>query len=171
MGAHSEFDKIKVMNPVVELDGDEMTRILWQMIKEKLIFPFLDMDIDYYDLSITYRDETEDQVTVAAAAAIQRHNVGIKCATIMPDKERIMEFGIMNVLDDPNGILHAAVNGTEFQVPIIIRNVPRCVPGWAKPIIIGRNKHIDQSRCAAVQFDQGARIDLFLNPKVVKVQR
>merc|ERR1719487_5968 len=113
------------------------------MIKEKLIFPFIDMDIDYYDLSITYRDETEDHVTTAAAAAIQRHNVGIKCATIIPDAQRTMEFNLINVLNSPDasGTLQKALDGTMFQVPIVIRNIPSCVPSWEKPIIVGRHTH------------------------------
>ena len=138
--------KIKVKNPVVDLDGDEMTRIIWQMIKDKLIFPFLDLDIDYYDLGIEHRDETDDKVTTDAAEAIKRHGVGIKCATITPDEARVKEFHLKQMWKSPNGTIRNILGGVIFREPIICRNVPRLVPGWTQPIIIGRHAYGDQYR-------------------------
>jgi isocitrate dehydrogenase len=138
--------KIKVKNPVVDLDGDEMTRIIWRMIKDKLIFPFLDLDIDYYDLGIEHRDETDDKVTIDAAEAIKRHGVGIKCATITPDEARVKEFHLKQMWKSPNGTIRNILGGVIFREPIICRNVPRLVPGWTKPIIIGRHAYGDQYR-------------------------
>ncbi len=138
--------KIKVHNPVVELDGDEMTRIIWQFIKDKLIFPYLDLDIKYYDLGMEYRDETDDQVTVDAAEAIKTYGVGIKCATITPDEERVEEFGLKKMYRSPNGTIRNILDGTVFREPIMINNVPRLVPGWKKPICIGRHAFGDQYR-------------------------
>ncbi len=136
--------KIKVENPVVELDGDEMTRIIWQFIKDRLIHPYLDIDLKYYDLGIQHRDATDDQVTVDAAHAIQEHGVGVKCATITPDEARVAEFGLKNMWRSPNGTIRNILGGVIFREPIIISNVPRLVPGWTKPIIIGRHAHGDQ---------------------------
>lgn len=138
------MNKIKVINPVVELDGDEMTRIIWSFIKEQLILPYLDVDIKYYDLGIESRDMTNDQVTVDAANAILKHNVGIKCATITPDEDRVEEFGLKKMWKSPNGTLRNIIGGTVFREPIICRNVPRYVQGWTKPIVIGRHAFGDQ---------------------------
>jgi isocitrate dehydrogenase len=138
--------KIHVANPVVELDGDEMTRIIWSMIKDKLIFPYLDLDIKYFDLGIEKRDETNDQITVDAAVAIKKYNVGIKCATITPDEKRVEEFGLKEMWRSPNGTIRNILGGTVFREPIMIKNVPRLVPGWTKPIVIGRHAFGDQYR-------------------------
>jgi isocitrate dehydrogenase len=136
--------KIKVANPVVELDGDEMTRIIWHFIKEQLILPYLDVELDYYDLGIEHRDATDDQVTVDAANAIARHGVGVKCATITPDEARVTEFGLKHMWKSPNGTIRNILGGVVFREPIICRNIPRLVPGWTKPIVIGRHAHGDQ---------------------------
>jgi isocitrate dehydrogenase len=136
--------KIKVRNPVVELDGDEMTRIIWKQIREQLVLPYLDVELDYYDLSIQHRDATNDQVTVDAANAIKRHGVGVKCATITPDEARVAEFGLKKMWRSPNGTVRNILGGVVFREPIIMANVPRLVPGWTKPIIIGRHAHGDQ---------------------------
>lgn len=138
--------KIKVANPVVELDGDEMTRIIWAFIKEKLILPYLDIDLKYYDLSVQKRDETDDQITVDAAEAIKQHGVGVKCATITPDEGRVEEFGLKKMWRSPNGTLRNIIGGTIFREPIVCKNVPRLVPGWTKPIVIGRHAFGDQYR-------------------------
>ena len=140
------MDKIKVANPVVELDGDEMTRVIWSFIKEKLIFPYLDLDIKYYDLGMEKRDETDDQITVDAAHAIKKYGVGIKCATITPDELRVTEFKLKNMWKSPNGTIRNILGGTVFREPIIIKNIPRLVPGWKKPICIGRHAYGDQYR-------------------------
>lgn len=136
--------KIKVANPVVELDGDEMTRIIWSFIKEQLILPYLDLDIKYYDLGIEHRDATNDQVTIDSAEAIKKYNVGIKCATITPDEERVKEFGLKEMWKSPNGTIRNIVGGTVFREPIIMKNVPRYVQGWTQPIVIGRHAFGDQ---------------------------
>ena len=136
--------KIKVQGTVVELDGDEMTRIIWQFIKDKLIHPYLDVNLDYYDLGIEHRDATDDQVTVDAANAIARHGVGVKCATITPDEARVEEFGLKKMWRSPNGTIRNILGGVIFREPIVISNIPRLVPGWTKPIIIGRHAHGDQ---------------------------
>jgi isocitrate dehydrogenase len=133
------FKKIKVANPVVEMDGDEMTRIIWKIIREQLILPFLDLDIKYFDLGMEYRDKTNDQVTLDAAAAIKLYKVGIKCATITPDEARVKEFKLKQMWKSPNGTIRNELNGTVFREPIIIKNIPRLVPGWTAPIIIGRH--------------------------------
>jgi isocitrate dehydrogenase len=138
--------KIKVANPVVELDGDEMTRIIWQFIKDKLILPYLDIDLKYYDLSVEHRDATDDQVTIDAANAIRRCGVGVKCATITPDEARVAEFGLKKMWRSPNGTIRNILGGVVFREPIVVSNVPRFVPGWTKPIIIGRHAHGDQYR-------------------------
>lgn len=137
---------IKVKNPVVELDGDEMTRIIWQLIKDKLIYPYLDIDLKYYDLGMEKRDETEDQITIDAANAIKKHGVGVKCATITPDEARVEEFGLKKMWRSPNGTIRNILGGTVFREPIICRNVPRLVPGWTDPIVIGRHAFGDQYR-------------------------
>ena len=142
------MEKIKVINPVVEMDGDEMTRIIWSFIKEQLILPYLDLDIKYYDLSVTSRDATNDEITVKAANAIKEHNVGIKCATITPDEDRVEEFKLSNMWRSPNGTIRNIVGGTVFREPIIMKNVPRYVQGWTKPICIGRHAFGDQYRAA-----------------------
>jgi isocitrate dehydrogenase len=136
--------KIKVANPIVELDGDEMTRIIWSFIKEQLILPYLDIDLKYYDLSIQNRDATDDQVTVDAANAILQYGVGVKCATITPDEARVKEFGLKQMWRSPNGTIRNIIGGVVFREPIIISNIPRLVPGWTKPIVIGRHAHGDQ---------------------------
>lgn len=138
--------KIKVANPVVDLDGDEMTRIIWSFIKTKLILPYLDIDIKYYDLGMEYRDKTNDQVTIDAAEAIKKYNVGIKCATITPDEARVKEFNLKQMWKSPNGTIRNILDGTVFREPIIMSNVPRLVPGWTKPICIGRHAFGDQYR-------------------------
>ncbi|MEZ6094780.1 MAG: NADP-dependent isocitrate dehydrogenase [Pirellulaceae bacterium] len=140
------MDKIKVANPVVELDGDEMTRIIWAFIKEKLILPYLDLDIKYFDLGVEHRDATDDQVTVDAAEAIKKYNVGIKCATITPDEARVKEFNLKQMWRSPNGTIRNILDGTVFREPIIMKNVPRLVPNWTKPICIGRHAFGDQYR-------------------------
>ena len=140
------MSKIKVANPIVELDGDEMTRILWAWIKERLILPFLDVDLKYYDLGIEYRDETDDQVTIDSAEAIKKYGVGVKCATITPDEERVEEFGLKKMWRSPNGTIRNILGGTVFREPIICSNVPRLVPGWTRPIVIGRHAFGDQYR-------------------------
>ncbi|RAK63754.1 NADP-dependent isocitrate dehydrogenase [Phenylobacterium kunshanense] len=136
--------KIKVANPVVDLDGDEMTRIIWKLIKDKLIFPFLDLEIDYYDLGMEHRDATDDKVTVEAAEAIKRHGVGIKCATITPDEARVKEFNLKKMWKSPNGTIRNILGGVVFREPIICKNVPRLIPGWTQPIIVGRHAFGDQ---------------------------
>ena len=136
--------KIKVENPVVELDGDEMTRIIWQQIKDQLILPYLDVDLKYYDLSVQKRDETDDQITIDAANAINQHSVGVKCATITPDEARVEEFGLKKMWRSPNGTIRNILGGVIFREPIIMSNVPRLVPGWTKPIVVGRHAHGDQ---------------------------
>src|SRR5438067_1516826 len=138
--------KIKVQNPVVELDGDEMTRIIWKFIKDKLILPYLDIDIKYYDLGVEHRDATNDQVTIDSAEAIKKYNVGIKCATITPDEARVVEFKLKQMWKSPNGTVRNILDGTVFREPIICKNVPRLVPGWTKPICIGRHAFCDQYR-------------------------
>ena len=140
--------KIKVANPVVELDGDEMTRIIWQYIKDQLILPYLDVELEYYDLSVQHRDETDDQVTIDAAHAIQRHGVGVKCATITPDEARVTEFGLKKMWRSPNGTIRNILGGVIFREPIVISNIPRLMPTWTKPIIIGRHAHADQYKAS-----------------------
>lgn len=138
--------KIKVINPIVEMDGDEMTRVIWKFIKDKLILPYLDIDLKYYDLSIESRDSTDDQVTIDAANAINKYNVGVKCATITPDEARVEEFGLKKMWKSPNGTIRNILNGTVFREPILINNIPRLVPGWKQSICIGRHAYGDQYR-------------------------
>ncbi|EJW21956.1 isocitrate dehydrogenase, NADP-dependent [alpha proteobacterium IMCC14465] len=140
------MSKIKVENPVIEIDGDEMTRIIWQLIKDKLILPYLDIDLKYYDLSVQVRDDTNDQITVDAAEAIKEHGVGVKCATITPDEDRVAEFNLKEMWRSPNGTIRNILGGTVFREPIICKNVPRLVPGWTDPIVIGRHAFGDQYR-------------------------
>ncbi|MEW5727523.1 MAG: NADP-dependent isocitrate dehydrogenase [Pseudomonadota bacterium] len=140
------MNKIKVANPIVELDGDEMTRIIWKFIKDKLILPYLDVDLKYYDLGIENRDATNDQVTIDAANAIKQHGVGVKCATITPDEARVKEFNLKKMWKSPNGTIRNILDGTVFREPIICKNVPRLVPGWTQPIVIGRHAFGDQYR-------------------------
>ncbi|TCM58920.1 isocitrate dehydrogenase (NADP) [Rhizobium sp. PP-F2F-G48] len=144
--------KIKVANPVVELDGDEMTRIIWQFIKDKLIHPYLDIDLEYYDLGMENRDATDDKVTIDAANAIKKHGVGVKCATITPDEARVEEFGLKTMWKSPNGTIRNILGGVIFREPIICKNVPRLVPGWTKPIIVGRHAFGDQYRATDFKF-------------------
>jgi isocitrate dehydrogenase len=142
----SGMSKITVANPVVEIDGDEMTRIIWHFIKDQLILPYLDIELEYYDLSIQNRDATDDQVTIDAANAIKRHGVGVKCATITPDEARVTEFGLKRMWRSPNGTIRNILGGVVFREPIVMSSIPRFVPGWTKPIIIGRHAHGDQYR-------------------------
>jgi isocitrate dehydrogenase len=146
------MNKIKVANPVVELDGDEMTRIIWDLIKQKLILPYLDVKLDYYDLSVEHRDATGDQVTVDSAEAIKRHGVGVKCATITPDEARVKEFSLKKMWKSPNGTIRNILGGVIFREPIICKNVPRLVPGWTQPIVIGRHAFGDQYRATDFRF-------------------
>ncbi len=159
------MSKIKVQNPVVELDGDEMTRIIWKFIKEQLILPYLDLDIKYYDLSVEYRDETDDQVTVDAAEAIKKYHVGIKCATITPDEARVEEFGLKKMWRSPNGTLRNIIGGTIFREPIIMKNVPRYVQGWTQPICIGRHAFGDQYKATDFTTQGKGKLTLTFTPE------
>ncbi|NNJ75908.1 MAG: NADP-dependent isocitrate dehydrogenase [Anderseniella sp.] len=154
------MSKIKVANPVVELDGDEMTRIIWQFIKDKLIHPYLDIDLKYYDLGIEYRDETDDQVTVDAAEAIKKYGVGVKCATITPDEQRVEEFGLKQMWRSPNGTIRNILGGVIFRAPIICQNVPRLVPGWTQPIVVGRHAFGDQYRATDFKFPTAGKLTI-----------
>ncbi len=156
--------KIKVQNPVVELDGDEMTRIIWKQIREELILPYLDVDLEYYDLGIEHRDATDDQVTVDAANAIKRHGVGVKCATITPDEARVEEFGLKKMWRSPNGTIRNILGGVVFREPIIMSNVPRLVPGWTKPIVIGRHAHGDQYKATDFVVPGPGRVTISYTP-------
>ena len=157
--------KIKVEGTVVELDGDEMTRIIWQFIKDRLIHPYLDVDLDYYDLGITHRDATEDQVTVDAANAIKRHGVGVKCATITPDEARVEEFNLKKMWVSPNGTIRNILGGVVFREPIIISNIPRLVPNWTKPIIIGRHAHGDQYKATNFKVPGPGQLTITFTPE------
>ncbi len=152
--------KIKVENPVVELDGDEMTRIIWQFIKDKLILPYLDIDLKYYDLGMEVRDETNDQITIDAAEAIKHHGVGVKCATITPDEQRVEEFGLKKMWRSPNGTIRNILGGVVFRQPIICKNVPRLVPGWTKPIVIGRHAFGDQYKATDFTFPGSGKLTM-----------
>ena len=154
------MQKIKVANPVVELDGDEMTRIIWQMIKDKLIRPYLDVDLLYYDLGVEHRDATDDKVTIEAAEAIKKHGVGVKCATITPDEARVKEFNLKQMWKSPNGTIRNILGGVIFREPIICKNVPRLVPGWTKPIIIGRHAFGDQYKATDFLFPGKGRLTI-----------
>jgi isocitrate dehydrogenase len=157
--------KIKVEKPIVELDGDEMTRIIWQFIKDQLILPYLDVELEYYDLSIQSRDATSDQVTVDAANAIKRHGVGVKCATITPDEARVEEFGLKEMYRSPNGTIRNILGGVIFREPIVISNIPRLVPGWTKPIVIGRHAFGDQYRATDLVVPGEGTLTLTFTPK------
>ena len=157
--------KILVKNPVVELDGDEMTRIIWSFIKEKLILPYLDIDLKYYDLDVINRDRTDDQVTVDAAEAIRKYGVGIKCATITPDERRVEEFGLKKMWRSPNGTIRNILGGTVFREPIIISNIPRLVPGWKKPICIGRHAFGDQYRATDFLVKGRGKLTITFSPE------
>ncbi|MBA4173380.1 MAG: isocitrate dehydrogenase (NADP(+)), partial [Hyphomicrobium sp.] len=146
------MNKIKVAGTVVEMDGDEMTRIIWQLIKDKLIHPYLDIKLDYYDLGVEHRDATGDQVTIDAANATLKHGVAVKCATITPDEARVQEFKLKQMWKSPNGTIRNILGGTIFREPIICRNVPRLVPGWTQPIIVGRHAYGDQYRATDFRF-------------------
>jgi len=157
--------KIKVNNPVVEIDGDEMTRIIWQFIKDKLILPYLDIELLYYDLGIEKRDETNDQITINAADAINKHHVGIKCATITPDEDRVEEFGLKKMWRSPNGTLRNIIGGTVFREPIIMKNVPRLVPGWTEPICIGRHAFGDQYKATDTVIKEKGTLKMSFTPE------
>ncbi|MGB5947766.1 MAG: NADP-dependent isocitrate dehydrogenase [Parvibaculum sp.] len=154
------MSKIKVKNPIVDLDGDEMTRIIWKMIKDKLIFPFLDLDIKYFDLGIEHRDATDDKVTIEAAEAIKHYGVGVKCATITPDEARVKEFNLKKMWKSPNGTIRNILNGAVFREPIICRNIPRLVPGWTEPIVIARHAYGDQYRATDFRVPRNGRLTL-----------
>ncbi|MEM1352243.1 MAG: NADP-dependent isocitrate dehydrogenase [Pseudomonadota bacterium] len=164
--------KIKVENPVVELDGDEMTRIIWDFIKQKLVLPYLDIDLKYYDLGIESRDETNDQITIDAANAIKEHGVGVKCATITPDEARVEEFGLKQMWRSPNGTIRNILGGVIFRQPIICRNVPRLVPGWTKPIVVGRHAFGDQYRATDFKFPGAGKLTLkFVGEDGTEIER
>ncbi len=158
------MSKIKVVTPVVELDGDEMTRIIWQFIKDKLILPYLDIDLKYYDLGVEKRDETDDQITIVSAEAIKKYGVGVKCATITPDEGRVEEFGLKEMWRSPNGTIRNILGGTIFRQPIICKNVPRLVPGWTKPIVIGRHAFGDQYRATDFVFPSDGKLTMSFMP-------
>ena len=152
--------KIKVANPVVDMDGDEMTRIIWKLIKDKLIFPYLDLELDYYDLSIEHRDATNDQVTIDAAMATKKHGVAVKCATITPDEQRVEEFKLKKMWKSPNGTIRNILGGVIFREPIICQNVPRLVPGWTQPIIVGRHAFGDQYKATDFLFPGKGKLSI-----------
>lgn len=158
------MSKIKVQNPVVEIDGDEMTRIIWAMIRERLILPYLDVDLKYFDLSIQNRDATDDQVTIDAANAIKAHGVGVKCATITPDEARVKEFSLKKMWKSPNGTIRNILNGTVFREPIVTKNVPKYVPGWAEPIVIGRHAFGDQYKATDIKIPGPGKVKLVYEP-------
>ncbi|WP_417827869.1 NADP-dependent isocitrate dehydrogenase [Thalassospira sp.] len=158
------MSKIQVKNPVVELDGDEMTRIIWDFIKNKLILPYLDIDLKYYDLSVQKRDETDDQITIDAANAIKEHRVGVKCATITPDEDRVTEFNLKKMWKSPNGTIRNIIGGTVFRQPIICSNVPRLVPGWTQPIVIGRHAFGDQYRATDFKVPGAGKLTIKFQP-------
>ncbi len=157
-------EKIKVKNPVVEMDGDEMTRIIWQFIKDKLILPYLDIELDYYDLGIEHRDATDDQVTIDSANATKRHGVAVKCATITPDEARVEEFGLKKMWKSPNGTIRNILGGVIFREPIVISNIPRLVPGWTKPIVIGRHAHGDQYKATDFKVPGAGTVTMTYTP-------
>src|ERR1700761_6145061 len=156
--------KIKVKNPVVELDGDEMTRIIWQWIRERLILPYLDVDLKYYDLGIEHRDATDDKVTVDSANAIKKYGVGVKCATITPDEQRVKEFNLKKMWKSPNGTIRNILDGTVFREPIICANVPRLVPSWTQPIVIGRHAFGDQYRATDFKVPGPGKLTMTFTP-------
>jgi len=156
--------KIKVKNPIVEMDGDEMTRIIWQFIKDKLILPYLDIELDYFDLSIEHRDATDDQVTIDSANATKKHGVAVKCATITPDEARVEEFGLKKMWKSPNGTIRNILGGVIFREPIVISNIPRLVPGWTKPIVIGRHAHGDQYKATDWKVPGAGKVTMTYTP-------
>lgn len=168
----SDFSKIQVKNKLVEIDGDEMTRIIWHKIRSELILPFIDIPLDYYDLSIQNRDKTDDQITISAAEAILKHGVGVKCATITPDEARVKEFKLKKMWLSPNGTIRNILNGTVFREPILCKRVPKAVPGWTSPIVVGRHAHADQYRSQGLVIDEPGQLELVFiptgNPKDVK---
>ena len=159
------MSKIKVDNPVVELDGDEMTRIIWQFIKDRLILPYLDIELEYYDLGMEYRDQTDDQVTIDSARAILKHGVGVKCATITPDEQRVEEFKLKKMWKSPNGTIRNILGGVVFREPIICSNIPRLVPGWTKPIVIGRHAHGDQYKATDFKVPGAGTVTMTYTPE------
>jgi isocitrate dehydrogenase len=160
-----DVKKIQVKRPVVELDGDEMTRVIWAKIKEKLLLPFLDVELLYFDLSIEKRDATEDRITLEAAQAIREHKVGVKCATITPDEARVKEFGLKKMWKSPNGTIRNFLGGTVFRAPIVCRNIPRLVPAWKKPIVVGRHAHADQYQATEVRIAGKGRLRMVFEPE------
>jgi isocitrate dehydrogenase len=166
-----EFEKIKVENPVAELDGDEMTRIIWKAIKDELILPFLDLNINYFDLGMEHRDATNDQVTIDAANAIKECKVGIKCATITPDEARVKEFNLKQMWKSPNGTIRNILNGTVFREPIIINNIPRLIPGWKKPIVIGRHAFGDQYKATDFTVNRPGTFEIVFKDNEGKEER
>ncbi|HBR68999.1 MAG TPA: NADP-dependent isocitrate dehydrogenase, partial [Rhodospirillaceae bacterium] len=162
--------KIKVKTPLVEIDGDEMTRIIWAWIRERLILPYLDIDLKYFDLSIQNRDATGDQVTIDSAHAIQKYGVGVKCATITPDEARVKEFNLKKMWKSPNGTIRNILNGTVFRAPIIMKNVPRYVPGWEKPIVIGRHAFGDQYKATDIKIPGPGKLKLVYQPEGGKAE-
>ena len=158
------MSKIKVLNPIVELDGDEMTRVIWAFIKTKLILPYLDVELRYFDLSVQNRDKTDDLVTIEAAEAIKKYRVGVKCATITPTKARVKEFNLKEMWKSPNGTIRNILGGTLFRSPIICQNIPRLVPGWTKPIIIGRHAFGDQYRATDFRFPGKGKLTIKFEP-------
>ena len=168
------FNKIKVSNYVVEMDGDEMTRIIWKMIKDNLVFPYLDLKVKYYDLGMEHRDKTNDQVTLDAAYATKEHKVGIKCATITPDEARVKEFNLKQMWKSPNGTIRNILKGTVFREPIIVKNLPRIVPNWKLPIIVGRHAHGDQYKATDIAIPEAGTLKLVFEPQNVngkKIER
>jgi len=162
---YSTHYRIKVEKPIVEMDGDEMTRIIWQMIKDKLIFPYLDVECLYYDLGLPYRDQTNDQVTIDSAYATLKHNVAVKCATITPDEERVKEFNLKKMWLSPNGTIRNILGGTVFREPILCKSIPRLVPGWTQPICIGRHAHGDQYKATDVVIPGNGTVKLVYQPE------
>ena len=159
------MNKIKVKNPIVEMDGDEMTRIIWQNIREKLILPYLDVDLKYYDLSVQKRDETDDQITVDSANATRHYGVAVKCATITPDEGRVKEFGLKRMWKSPNGTIRNILDGTIFREPIICKNVPRIVQHWNKPVVVARHGFGDQYRATEIKFDGPGTLKMTFTPQ------
>lgn len=162
--------RIKVANPVVEMDGDEMTRVIWKSIREELVLPYVDVDLKYFDLGIEHRDKTNDQVTIDSAEATKKYHVAVKCATITPDEARVKEFGLKEMWKSPNGTIRNILNGTVFRAPIVIKNIPRLVPGWTKPIIIGRHAFGDQYRATDLVIKDDSKLELVVTPKSGKKQ-
>ncbi|HWH39218.1 MAG TPA: NADP-dependent isocitrate dehydrogenase, partial [Usitatibacter sp.] len=159
------MNKIKVKNPIVEMDGDEMTRIIWQNIREKLILPYLDVDLKYYDLSVQKRDETDDQITIDSANATRHYGVAVKCATITPDEGRVKEFGLKRMWKSPNGTIRNILDGTIFREPIICKNVPRIVQHWNKPVVVARHGFGDQYRATEIKFDGPGTLKMTFTPQ------